>query len=124
MDTDVLIEVLDRKSKKGDEALDKIKGSGEAIGTTPINVHEILYGLHKYGRPVKEILQLPVLNFGREESSLSARIELDAEKRGTPVRRTDTMIAAVVMANAASLYTFDLRHFSPLRALGLKLFNS
>jgi predicted nucleic acid-binding protein len=32
------------------------------------------------------------------------------------------MIAAITINNGAALYTFDLKHFSPLKALGLKLF--
>lgn len=122
IDTDVLIEILDKKSGKGDEALKQILQSGEEICTTVINVHEILYGLHKYGKPVKEILLLPVLHYIKKDAALSSRIELEAEERGSPIRRTDAMIAAITMNNGASLYTFDLKHFNPLKSLGLKLF--
>jgi len=122
IDTDVLIEILDRKSEKGDEALKQILQSGEEISTTVINIHEVLYGLHKYGKPVKEILLLPVLNYVKKDAVLSSKIEFEAEERGNPIRRTDAIIAAITMNNGATLYTFDLRHFSPLKALGLKLF--
>lgn len=47
LDTDVLIEVFDRGSERGDEALEAILGSGEDMATTSINLHEILYGLEK-----------------------------------------------------------------------------
>ncbi|OGD44768.1 hypothetical protein A3K79_04545, partial [Candidatus Bathyarchaeota archaeon RBG_13_46_16b] len=110
------------KSGKGDEALKQILQSGEEICTTVINVHEILYGLHKYGKPVKEILLLPVLHYIKKDAALSSRIELEAEERGSPIRRTDAMIAAITMNNGANLYTFDLKHFNPLKSLGLKLF--
>ena len=53
---------------------------------------------------------------------LSSKIELEAEEKGNPIRRTYTMIAAITINNAAKLYTFDLKHFNPLKALGLKLF--
>ena len=122
IDTDVLIEILDKKSEKGDEALKQILQSGEEICTTVINIHEILYGLHKYGKPVKEILLLPVLTFAKKNAVLSSKIELEAEERGTSIRRTDAMIAAITIDNGAALFTFDLKHFSPLKALGLKLF--
>jgi len=122
LDTDVLIEIFDKKSGRGDEALAKIIGSGDSPSTTAINLHEIKYGLQKYARPVKEVLQLPVLGYKKEDAQLSAKIELEAEKTGTPVRRTDAMIAAVTINNGARLYTLDLRHFQPLRALGLRLF--
>ena len=122
IDTDVLIEILDKKSEKGDEALKQILQGGEEICTTVINIHEILYGLHKYGKPVKEILLLPVLNYMKKDAALSSKIELEAEERGTSIRRTDAMIAAITINNGAALFTFDLKHFSPLKALGLKLF--
>ena len=122
LDTDVLIEIFDKKSEKGDEALKKILHSSENISITAINLHEILYGLRKYAKPIKEVLQLPVLNFTKEDASLSAKIELETESRGTPIRRTDAMIAAITINKGASLYTLDLKHFQPLKALGLKLF--
>jgi len=122
LDTDVLIEIFDKKSKKGGEALNKILESGEDISITAINLHEILYGLQKYARPVREVLRLPVLNFTRRDASLSAKIELEVESKGAPISRTDTMIAAITLNNGASLYTLDIRHFQPLKALGLKLF--
>jgi len=122
LDTDVLIEILDKKSERGDEALRRILESDEDVSTTAINLHEILYGLQKYAKPVKEVLRLPVLNFTKRDASLSAKIELEAESSGTPIRRTDAMIAAITLNNGATLYTLDLKHFKPLEALGLKLF--
>ena len=122
LDTDVLIEIFDKKSETGDEALKRILERGEDISITAINLHEILYGLQKYAKPVREVLRLPVLNLTRRDASLSAKIELEAESRGTPIRRTDAMIAATTLNHGASLYTLDLKHFQPLEALGLKLF--
>jgi len=122
LDTDILIEIFDKKSKTGDEGLKRILESGEDISITAINLHEILYGLQKYAKPVEEVLRLPVLNFTKRDANLSAKIELEAESRGAPIRRTDAMIAAITVNNGASLYTLDLQHFQPLKALGLKLF--
>lgn len=122
IDTDVLIEIFDKKSKKGEEALKKVIESGEGIGITAVNLHEILYGLQKYAKPVKEIIQLPVLSYTKEDASLAAELELRAEKRGAAIRRTDAMIAATTINNGARLYTLNLRHFKPLEPLGLKLF--
>lgn len=50
LDTDVLIEILDRKSEKGDEILQRIRQSREDVAITAINLHEILYGLWKFDR--------------------------------------------------------------------------
>ncbi|RLG53481.1 MAG: hypothetical protein DRO00_03860 [Thermoproteota archaeon] len=123
LDTDVLIEIFDKKSSKGDEALNKIVESGQDIAITSINLHEILYGLYKYAKPIRDVLLLPVIDFTKKDASLSAEIELKAERAGKPVRRTDAMIAAIVINRGAFLYTFDSRHFEPLKPFGLKLFS-
>ena len=122
LDTDVLIEVFDRGSEKGDEALERILESGEDIATTSINLHEILYGLEKYAKPVREVLLLPVIDYTKRDARISAKLELEAERRGATIRRTDAMIASIALNQGAALYTFDLAHFQPLRDLGIKLF--
>jgi predicted nucleic acid-binding protein len=122
LDTDVLIEVFDKKSKRGEEALKKIAESGESATITAVNLHEILFGFRKYNKPVKEVMRLPVLSYGKEDASLAAELELKAEKEGTPILRTDAMIAATTMNQGAKLYTLDMKHFQPLESLGLKLF--
>jgi len=122
LDSDVLIEIFDKKSERGDEVLRRILESGDNIAITAINLHEVLYGLQKYAKPVEEVTQLPVLNFMGGDAALSAKMELEAEHRGTPIRRTDAMIAAISLNNGASLYTLDLKRFQPLKRLGLKLF--
>jgi len=123
IDTDVLIEIFDKKSKKGDEALNKILESNENISITAINLHEILYGLQKYAKPLKKILQLPVLSYTKKDAKLAAKLELEMERAGTPTRRTDIMIASITINNGASLYTLNLKHFKPLETFGLKLFS-
>ena len=123
LDTDVLIEIFDRGSEKGNVALERIVESGESIGITAITLHEILYGLQKYAKPLQDVLQLPVLSYTKADANLSAKIELDAERKGSPIRRTDTMIAATAINNSAALYTLDLKHFQPLTSLGLKIFH-
>lgn len=123
LDTDILIEIIDKRSDKGDEALKRILERGEGISITAINLHEILYGLQKYARSVKEVLLLPVIDFTKKDAELSARLELEMEKKGTSIRRTDAMIAAIAINHNAALYTLNLKHFQPLQASGLKLYH-
>jgi predicted nucleic acid-binding protein len=122
LDTDVVIEIIDKKSVKGSAALRKVQASGESIAITSITLHEVLYGLDKYARPVNEILQIPVASYGKEDAVLSTKLEQAAEKKGATVRRADAMIAAVAMNRNAPLYTFD-RHFAAFREAGLRLFD-
>ncbi|MEM4201320.1 MAG: type II toxin-antitoxin system VapC family toxin [Nitrososphaerales archaeon] len=122
LDKDVLKEIFDKRSARGDEALKRIVESGEEINITAINFLEVLYGLRKYAKPVRDVMKLPVLNFTKRDAALSAQIELEAERKGIPIRRTDATIAAITLNNGASLYTIDLKHFQQLKVFGLKLF--
>ncbi len=122
IDSDVLIELLDRKSEKGDQALKQTVESKEEVSTTVISLHEVLYGLHKYGKTVQELLSLPILSYTKKDAVLSSKIELEAEKKGKTVCRTDAMIAAITINNNAKLYTFNQKHFEALQDLGLELY--
>jgi len=122
LDSDVLIEILDRKSEKGVEAFKRILASGEEVCTTVISIHEVLFGMNKYGKPVKELLQLPVLNYTKTDAVLSSKLELKTEQTGQIMQRTDTMVAAIAINNNVILYTFNLKHFEALEPHGLKLF--
>jgi len=113
LDTDVLIEILDRKSTKGDGALKKIEGSGEDVIITSLNLHELLFGLYKYSdKPdIEKIQLLDVVDFTKKDAELSARLEVKAEKKGNRIPRFDTMIAAVAINNDFKLFTFNTKHF-------------
>jgi tRNA(fMet)-specific endonuclease VapC len=122
-DSDVLIEILDKKSSKGNEAVKLILESGEQLYTSAINVHEVMFGLLKYGKPIKELLQLPALDFTKRDAMLSSKLELEAEKSGCPVLRTDAMIAVIAINNSLQLYTFNLKHFEKFETYGLEFFS-
>jgi tRNA(fMet)-specific endonuclease VapC len=122
IDSDVLIEILDRKSLKGDQALKQITESKEEVATTAINLHEVLYGLHKYSKPIKELLLLPILSYTKKDALLASKIELEVEKKGKNACRTDAMIAAITINNHAKLYTLNLKHFEAFQELGLELY--
>jgi tRNA(fMet)-specific endonuclease VapC len=122
LDSDVLIEILDRKSEKGAQALKHVLASNEDVCMTVISIHEVLFGLQKYNKSVDELLRLPVLNYGKSDALLSSSLELEAEQTGKPIMRTDAMVAAIAINHNATLYTFNLKHFEPLTIHGLKLY--
>ena len=112
IDTDVLIEILDRKSEKGDEALKKIEDTGEEVVITALNLHEITYGLYKYGKGIiREIEQRETLGYTRDDALLSAKLELECERKGEKVSRIDSMIAAIALNRNAKVFTFNKKHF-------------
>lgn len=113
VDTDVLIEILDKNSEKGEGALRKIEQSGEDITLTSLNLHEILFGLYKYAdnKKMDKIKLLDVVDFTKDDAELSAKLEVKAEKKGEKVPRFDAMIAAVAINRGFKLFTFNKDHF-------------
>jgi len=120
IDTDVLIEILDRKSEKGDAALKKIENTGEEVVITALNLHEIVYGLYKYGKGIiREIEQMETLGYTRDDALLSAKLELECERRGKKASRIDSMIAAMAINRNAKVFTFNKKHFQVFSNLSL-----
>jgi tRNA(fMet)-specific endonuclease VapC len=120
-DTDVLIEILDRNSDKGENALRKIEKTGEDVAITSINLHELLYGLYKYADQEKmgRVLLLDVIDFTKKDATLSARLELEMEKRGKKIARMDSMVAAATINRKLRFFTFNKRHFEGIEGLEL-----
>ncbi len=117
-----MIEILDKKSKRGDESAKKLLESGERVGTTSLAVREILYGLAKYGKPTGAVERLPALPFEQSDAKLSSMMEVELQKEGMPAQRTDTVIAAVAINRGARLFTFNSEHFARMARFGLRLF--
>ena len=122
LDTDVLIEILDKESDKGDKILAALEAAEGDLATSSVNMHELLYGLKKYSKSEEKATQLRVVPYERRDAELSSHLELAAEKRGRPVRRSDSMIAAVAINRSAELATLDADHFRPFTQDGLKVF--
>jgi predicted nucleic acid-binding protein len=118
VDTDVLIEIFDKHSTKGEYALKTLERTGEEITIASITLHELLYGLQKYGKTkTPEIERLETIEFTKEDAILSSKLELDAEKQGQKVPRMDTMIAAIAINRKAKLFTFNQKHFQQFKHL-------
>jgi predicted nucleic acid-binding protein len=123
LDTDVLIEIFDKESKRGDETLARIESTADEVWTTVLNLHEILYGCLRSSRPVDRLLGLDALPFTLEDAKLSSKIEAGLEKKGSMVERMDTMIAATVINSGGKICTYDLKHFERMEEFGLEFFS-
>jgi len=83
LDTDVLIEIFDKHSSQGDIALKKLTNTGENIAISSLTLHEMSYGLLKYGKKsVPDLEKLEIIPFSKEDAILSATLEADYEKYG------------------------------------------
>ena len=119
IDTDILIEIYDKESDLGNSAFSKIMDSGDIFCITSINLHETLYTLLKYAKPSEYLMQLPVLDYCKEDARLAAELEFKSEKAGKKMFRLDAMIAAIAINNNAKLYTNNRKHFKHLNELNL-----
>jgi predicted nucleic acid-binding protein len=117
----VLIEILDRQSIKGDQIYKKMISSGNNIATTSISLYETLYGLMKFQKPFCYLISLPIYDFSKNDAQQAAKFEIDLEKQGKKIKRTDIMIASTVINVGATLCSFD-KEFKYLQNYGLKLF--
>lgn len=119
MDSDVLIEIYDKESDTGEAALERIRASGDMFCITAINLHEVLYGLIKYAKPSAYLMQLPVLDYSKADAELAAELEVEGERKGKKLSRTDAMIASIAINNNAKLYTNNRKHFEGVNRLAL-----
>jgi len=120
VDTDVLIEIFDKHSTKGEKALQRLEENKEEIAITSLTLTELLYGLQKFSKnKIQEIEQLETLDFTKEDAILAAKLELECEQKGTKVPRIDAMIAAIAINRKAKLFTFNQKHFQAFKRLTL-----
>lgn len=118
LDTGVLIEIFDKHSSQGEIAFKKIMSTGENIAITSLTLHEMSFGLFKFGKKrVPDLEKLEVMSFSKEDAILSATLEADYEKNG--LSRIDSMIAAIAINRKAKLYTYKQRYFKPIKRLQL-----
>ena len=119
VDTDILIDIFDKQSERGNIALQKLERSGEDIAITSITLHEILFGHYKFSKKVRDILNINTVEFNKDDAELSAKIEFELEKKGKNISRTDTMIAAIAINRKAKIYTFNKKHFQMIKQVKL-----
>ena len=119
VDTDVLIEIFDRKSEKGRDALNQLDKSGDDIAITSISLHEVLYGHYKRKKKIKDIEEIHTLEFNSEDAKLSAKLEIEAEKKGEIIPQADAMIAAIAINRKAKFFTYNKKHFQAIKQLQL-----
>lgn len=75
----------------------------------------------KSEKPIENLLSFPVYDFSKDDAEQAAKFEIELEKKGTKIKRTDIMIAATATTIGAILCTFG-RDFKELENLGSRLF--
>jgi predicted nucleic acid-binding protein len=121
IDTDALIEIMDKKSKKGECIVEKMEKSHEIFAITSITLYETFYFFMKKEKNISPIPLFRVYGFSRESAQKAAELEIGLEKKGKRIKRTNIMIAAIVINEGATLCTLE-HDFNELQDQGLKLF--
>lgn len=121
LDIDVLIEISDRKSEKGEIIHQKIISNGDNVAITSMTLYEALYGFMKFKKPFDYLCLFHVYEFNKEDAQKAASLELEIEKKGKRIKRTDIIIASTTINRGATLCTFD-QDFLELEEFGLRLF--
>ena len=119
VDSDVLIEIFDKNSKKGQIAIEKLERSGEDIAITSLNLHEVLFGHNKKKKKIKGISDINTIEYNKKDAELSAKIENDLVKKGKMIPRFDAMIASIAINMNAKIFTFNKKHFQNIKQIKL-----
>jgi predicted nucleic acid-binding protein len=68
-------------------------------------------------KPLYNLSFFNVYEFSKEDAHQAARLDLDLEKKGKKIKRTDIMIASTTINKGATLCTFD-QEFQELEEIG------
>ncbi|MHA1912653.1 MAG: type II toxin-antitoxin system VapC family toxin [Candidatus Kariarchaeaceae archaeon] len=123
LDSDVLIEILSKRSERGKKALEKIKQQKDRdISISSLVYQEVLFGIVKTGKleeiPTSHpINNFPVVNFTKNDAKIAALIEYEMEKRGKKKPRGDVLIAATTIRTKSKLFTYNKKHYDEIPEL-------
>lgn len=123
LDTDVCIEIL----RGNPQVLERRQATPDRVATTWITACELAYGAANSRAPeqnqilVTEFLStLPILDFNLPTALLFGRHKARLRGLGTTVADADLMIAAMALAQGATLVTGNTRHYERFDDLRLE----
>jgi predicted nucleic acid-binding protein len=119
LDTTVLVDYF-RGRQHADTFLEHAVSEGHALALCSISVAELFSGLPERQRPpARELIDsVNYLEVPPEVAQLAGTIRFDAARKGITIHLPDAIVAAVAIANNATLVTANVRHF-PMEELHL-----
>lgn len=124
LDTDVLIDFL-RDEEVVVETIRDALERGETLGTTTVNVAEILRGLEASGSKERRsafeelVEKMEIVPLGLPVARRYGKILASLDEAGQPIPGMDGLIAAATVTEGGWLFTRNTRHFD--RVPGLQL---
>jgi tRNA(fMet)-specific endonuclease VapC len=123
LDTDVCIEIL----RGNNQVLQRRGATLDRVVTTWITACELAYGAANSGYPDRNqalatefLSSLPILDFDLPSALLFGRHKARLRRSGASVADADLMIAAIALAQGATLVTGNIRHYERFEGLNLE----
>ncbi|MBQ8013992.1 MAG: type II toxin-antitoxin system VapC family toxin [Treponema sp.] len=124
LDSNIISELI--KLEASFNVVKKISEHSSDCAICSPSLHEMLYGYEKLekgyrktylGKYINEdvLENFKVKNYSEKASRIHAEIRAKAEKIGRPLPFSDSMIAAIALANHMVLVTRNTRHFEPIQ---------
>ncbi len=123
LDTNIVIAYLN-----GDQDIaEKIKSHQPNVAISALVVAELLYGARASARSKQNFERIQLLlqaietvDFDQQSADAYSRIRLELKEKGRPTSEMDMLIAAVAIANNATLVTHNAKHFENIEKLNLE----
>jgi predicted nucleic acid-binding protein len=121
--TDALLQILDKKSNKGQELFEKLEKSKDVFAIASITLYDAQSFLVERELDILPALYLlQVCDFSKEDVQKSIEMEFELKKKkGKKMYMHDLMACATVINKGGFLCTMD-NSFEELKEHGLKLF--
>jgi len=120
LDTNIIIDVLNRKRNRHEFLLDLAGQQGHTLACCPINVAEVCAGMRPkeepHTRALLQSLELFPITFPVAE--LAGLLKRDHARKGVTISLADAIIAAVAIHNQLTLITDNVKDF-PMAELSL-----
>ncbi|MEE3314647.1 MAG: type II toxin-antitoxin system VapC family toxin [Treponema sp.] len=133
LDSNIVSELI--KCNASFNVIKKIAEHNSDCAICSPTLHELLYGYEKMADGAKKTFLGDYINadvlenfkvkiYSEKSSRIHAKIRADAERIGTPVPFSDSMIAAIALANHMVLVTRNKKHFEAIQQVsGLEIEN-
>jgi len=122
IDADALLQILDKKSNKGQEIFEKLEKNKETFAITSITLYDVQSFLIEKGIDIPpHVNLLQVYDFAKEDIQKAIELKSELKKKGIEIYSSDLQVSAIVMNKGGTLYTMN-NHLKVLEEHGLKLF--
>jgi predicted nucleic acid-binding protein len=120
---DALLQILDKKSNKGQEILEKLEKSKDVFAITSLTLYDVQSFLIERAIDIlpPSVGLLQVYGFAKEDAKKAIELKCELKKKSIEIYSSDLQVSSIVMNKGGTLCTMDNR-LKILEEWGLKLF--